>query len=435
MNWQNWAEKNGIEAITNPLQITKLSQDYYHFSPILTPLLENKRADIVLKPATEAEVIAIAQACVSTNTFLTLRGSGTGNYGQCVPLERGVVLDTTKLQRIIELEPGLTTLEPGVKLAQLEQEAQSLGWEWRMVPSTVRTATIGGFIGGGSGGIGSILYGQLRDRGNLLGARVVTMTDPPAVIELKGEATQVINHSYGVNGIVTALTLPLAPAYPWIAYGVGFDDFDRGAEFGLALGCADGILKRLISVFDRPIPQFFATLRGQIPQDQCLVLTLVNSADGLALTELARHYGGKAIPLDKPINTMECTWNHTTLHARSSDPSFTYLQCIYPDLETVNKLRAKFKDEMVMHLEFIRQAGRVVAGAIPLIRFTTPARLAEIIHSHEAEGVFVANPHTYLLEDGGMKAIDREQLAFKQRVDPKGLMNPGKMRAWLELGQ
>ncbi len=431
MDWQNWAEKNGIEAVTNPLQIAKLSQDYYHFSPVLTPLLQDKRADIVLKPATEAEVIAIAQACVSTNTFLTIRGSGTGNYGQCVPLEGGIVLDTTKLQKIIKLEPGLTTLEPGVKLAQLEAK----GWEWRMVPSTVRTATIGGFIAGGSGGIGSILYGQLRDPGNLLGARVVTMTDPPSVIELKGEETQVINHSYGVNGIVTALTLPLAPAYPWQAYGIGFDDFDRAAEFALALGCADGILKRLISVFDRPIPQFFTTLRGQIPQEQCLVLTLVNSIDGLSLKELARHYQGKTTQLDKPINTIECTWNHTTLHARSSDSNFTYLQCIYPDLETVNRLRAKFKEEMVMHLEFIRQSGRVVAAAIPLIRFTNASRLTEIIHIHEAEGVFVANPHTYLLEDGGMKSIDQEQLAFKQRVDPRGLMNPGKMRAWLELGR
>lgn len=435
MNWQEWAEKQGIEAVTNPLQIAKLSQDYYHFSPVLTPILEHKRADIVLKPATEEEVIAIAQACVRENTFLTVRGSGTGNYGQCVPLEGGVVLDTTKLQRIIHLEPGYTIVEPGVKLAQFEQQAQAIGWEWRMVPSTVRTATIGGFIGGGSGGIGSILYGQLRDRGNLLGARVVTMTDPVQVIELEGEAAQVVNHAYGVNGIITALTMPLAPAYPWDAYGVTFADFDRAAQFGLALGNCDGIIKKLISVFDRPIPEFFTTLRGQVPPDRCLVLTIVNHNDRLALTELARFWGGELISIDKPITAIECTWNHTTLHARSSDPSLTYLQCLYPDLETIAHLRELFPEELIMHLEFIRSAGKVVAAAIPLVRFTTPDRLDEIIKIHETNGVFVANPHTYLLEDGGMKTIDREQLAFKQRIDPKGLMNPGKMRAWLELNQ
>jgi FAD/FMN-containing dehydrogenase len=44
----------------------------------------------------------------------------------------------------------------------------------------------------------------------------------------------------------------------------------------------------------------------------------------------------------------------------------------------------------------------------------------------------IANPHTYILEDGGMKSINVEQLQFKELVDPYGLLNPGKMRAWLE---
>ncbi|MFN3361107.1 MAG: FAD-binding oxidoreductase [Pseudanabaenaceae cyanobacterium] len=430
--WQGWAAQRGIEIITQPAQVAKLSQDYYHFSPILTPLLADKRGDVVLKPATEEEVIAIAQACVASETFLTVRGSGTGNYGQCIPLQGGVILDTSKLQRVIHLEPGLTTVEPGVKLANLEQQAQSLGWEWRMVPSTVRTATIGGFIAGGSGGIGSILYGQLRDRGNLVGARVVTMTNPVEVIELAGEATQVINHAYGVNGIITALTLPLAPAYPWQAFGVSFPAFVPAAEFGLALGNCDGIIKRLISVFDRPIPSFFTPLREQIPTHQCLVLTLINRPDRLAFTELAQKYGGQVIPLDKPITVIECTWNHTTLHARAADPTWTYLQCLYPDLTTVYKLQEQLGEEIAMHLEFIRLGGKVIPAAIPLVRFTTADRMAELIQLHEAQGVLVANPHTYILEDGGMKTIDREQLAFKQRVDPKGLMNPGKMRAWWE---
>lgn len=87
--WQAWAAQQGIEAITQPTQVARLSQDYYHFSQILTPLLADKRGDVVLKPATEEEVIAIAQACVQSETFLTVRGSGTGNYGQCIPLQGG----------------------------------------------------------------------------------------------------------------------------------------------------------------------------------------------------------------------------------------------------------------------------------------------------------------------------------------------------------
>jgi FAD/FMN-containing dehydrogenase len=64
------------------------------------------------------------------------------------------------------------------------------------------------------------------------------------------------------------------------------------------------------------------------------------------------------------------------------------------------------------------------------VRFTTPERLSEIIKYHEDQGAFIANPHTYVLEDGGRKSVDVEQLKFKERVDPSGLLNPGKMRAW-----
>ncbi len=117
-----------------------------------------------------------------------------------------------------------------------------------MVPSTYRTATIGGFIGGGSGGIGSITYGELRDRGNLHAVRFVTMEDEPRVIELGGDEVQKVNHADGTNGIITELEIPLAPAYPWAEIIVAFDDFMTGANFGQALGYADGIIKKLICV-------------------------------------------------------------------------------------------------------------------------------------------------------------------------------------------
>jgi FAD/FMN-containing dehydrogenase len=64
------------------------------------------------------------------------------------------------------------------------------------------------------------------------------------------------------------------------------------------------------------------------------------------------------------------------------------------------------------------------------VRFTSEQRLYEIIGWLEANGVPVADPHTFILEDGGMKTVDAAQLAFKRRNDPQGLLNPGKMKAW-----
>lgn len=85
-----------------------------------------------------------------------------------------------------------------------------------------------------------------------------------------------------------------------------------------------------------------------------------------------------------------------------------------------------------MHLEYVRSQGRIVPTALQLVRYTTPERLADIIRYHEEKGAFIANPHTYVLEDGGRKTIDENQLNFKEKVDPYGLLNPGKMRGWIE---
>lgn len=442
IDWDAFSsELSGIEIISDRAQVVKLSQDYYHFSPVLQPLLSDKTGDLVVRPASEAEVLRIAAACVKSKIPLTVRGAGTGNYGQCIPLKGGVILDTSKMNSIRWIKPGLACVEPGVKMSVFDKQARETGWELRMVPSTYRTATIGGFIGGGSGGIGSITYGQLRDRGNLHAVRVVTMEDDPRVIELRGDEVQKVNHAYGTNGIITELEIPLAPAYAWAEIIVAFDDFMTSANFGKALGDADGIIKKLICVCAWPIPAYFAAFREEIPEGKHCALLMVAESCLEPLQDLVREYGGticyqkNAQAASKGAAIAEFTWNHTTLHARSADPSLTYLQTIFPadqGLKLIEELYNYYGDEVMMHLEFLRINGRAIAAALQIVRYTTESRLNEIIRYHEEQGAMIANPHTYILEDGGMKSINVEQLQFKELVDPYGLLNPGKMRAWLE---
>jgi len=432
-------ELSGLEAITNPAQVAKLSEDYAHFSPILVPLLAGKVGDVVVRPSNESEVLRIAKACVKYKIPLTVRGSGTGNYGQCTPLKGGIILETLRLQQIKWIKAGLACVQTGVKLAALDKKAQEIGWESRMVPSTVRSATVGGFIAGGSGGIGSVLYGQLRDRGNLRAVRVVTLEDEPRIIELRGDDVQKVNHAYGTNGVITELEVPLAPAYAWMECVVSFADFMTAARFGQALGNSDGIIKKMISVHAAPIPSYFTALQSYIFTGSHCALVLVAESDREPFYSLVQEFKGEicyeksAQEAGKSISLVEFSWNHTTLHARAADASLTYLQSLFlndPKLELVQQMHEYFGDEVIMHLEFIKVNGVVIPAAIQVVRFTNSDRLNEIIQYHESKGVFIANPHTYILEDGGMKTIDYGQLNFKRMVDPYGLMNPDKMKAW-----
>jgi len=442
INWDELAQAFGtIETIREPNQLEKLSKDYYHFSPVLQGQLADKVANLVVRPANEADVLRAAKVCVDARVPVTVRGAGTGNYGQCIPLDGGVVLDLSKMNAVRWVKPGQAWVEPGAKLSAIDRVARQSGWEIRMYPSTYRTATIGGFIAGGSGGIGSITYGQLRDRGNLNAARVVTLEDTPRVIELRGDDVQKVNHAYGTNGIITALEIPLGPAYPWADVIVVFDDFMTAARFGQVLGESDGLVKKLISINAWPIPGYFAALKPYLPAGKSAALLMIAEPSLELFRELVREMGGtityntaeaetsKAAPL------AEFTWKHTTLHARSVDPSLTYLQTLFhydADLKLVQHFYEYFGDEVLMHLEFLRFGGKVCPAALQIVRYTTEDRLNEIIRYHEDKGALIANPHTYILEDGGMKQVDMVQVNFKAEVDPYGLLNPGKMRGWME---
>jgi len=429
-------ELKDIDVTYDRDRLTKLSLDYYHFSPILKEQLQNKRGQLAAFPRTEAEVLQVAHICVKYKIPLTVRGAGTGNYGQCIPLEGGIILDTSKMNQIISLEQGISTVQPGVKMAAFDKQAREIGWELRIAPSTYRTASIGGFVGGGSVGMGSVNYGQISDRGNLRRVRIVTLEEKPRVIELKGDEVQKVIHGYGTTGIITELEIALAPAYPWQEIIVVFEDFLTAAKFGQTLSDSNGIIKKLVSIHAKSITRYFAALQEYLLEGKHCALIMISEYDLEAFQDLVREYQGKitysksAVEAAKGTSLLEFTWNHTTLHARSVDNNLTYLQTFYFTLERLAQLYQQTDDEIMIHLEFLRAGDKAVPTGLQLVRFTTEARLNEIIQNHESLGAFVANPHVYTIEDGGNKQIDQQKVAFKRKIDPNGLLNPGKMRGF-----
>src|ERR1700678_2393742 len=73
--------------------VNRLSRDFYWYSPVLRKQLDGKTGDVVVQPISATEVQNVLRYCHAHNLPVTVRGSGTGNYGQAVPLRGGVVLD------------------------------------------------------------------------------------------------------------------------------------------------------------------------------------------------------------------------------------------------------------------------------------------------------------------------------------------------------
>src|SRR6266436_8046590 len=90
----------GIPVVQDPVAVKRRSRDFFWYSPVLNQQLQRKFADIVVCPRDEADVVRVAAACARRRIPITPRGAGTGNYGQAVPLEGGVLLDLTSLAAI-----------------------------------------------------------------------------------------------------------------------------------------------------------------------------------------------------------------------------------------------------------------------------------------------------------------------------------------------
>ncbi|MFE0015348.1 FAD-binding oxidoreductase [Mesorhizobium sp. NPDC059054] len=434
----------GLKVEDNEKIVQQKSRDFYWYSPVLKRQLEHVTGDLVISPKSEAEVVRILAACFSHRVPVTPRGTGTGNYGQAMPLSGGVVLNLAEMNEIVAISPGRVVCQPGAIIADIDRATRAhSAQELRLHPSTYNTASIGGFIAGGSGGVGSINFGGLRDFGNIVRLRVVTMEAEPRILELTGEDLHKVTHAYGTNGIITEVEMPLTASYDWVDVLIGFDSFMGTARYANALACQDGLLTKLITPIAAPVPQLYFKRHQKFlreGQSICAIMVAPHSLD--AFLAFTRREGGEVIFNAATLSeeekkglppAFELAWNHTTLRALRVDPSITYLQSLYPfpnHLALVEKIDAMFPGEVFSHLEFVRLDGNITCFGLNLVRFTTEERLDEIVQLFEENGCPIFNPHRYTLEEGGMKQTDSVQLAFKREADPQGLLNPGKMIAW-----
>ena len=438
-----------LEWITDG-RVERLSQDFYWFSPVLKRQLSGLRAHAVVRPKTEDEIRAVVAGCAAAGVPVTVRGSGTGNYGQCMPLHGGVILDLSAYNQLLWVKPGIARAQAGIRMMEMDKQTQPEGFELRCVPSTFRSATLGGLYGGGFGGVGSINFGPLASTGNVLGVRAMSIEPEPKVVELRAPEALLLHHVYGTNGLVLELEVGLAPAHPWLEAIVCFDGFDAAIEFADTLAAAPGIVKKSVTLLAAPIPDLLMAatpmLAGTMTAGSHAVFVLAAEFSEQPLLQLVAEFGGSvshrktAAEVRQSNRTIvEFTWNHTTLHAMKADKGLTYIQSGYPagpHVQLAKTLRAELGDEVLVHLEFIRsKEGAMTCSGLQLVRFSTEERLNQVMQIHRDHGVYIANPHVYMVEDGKQGEVNPDVVATKLRFDPAGLLNPGKLRGWAQREQ
>jgi FAD/FMN-containing dehydrogenase len=428
-----------VPVVTDPALVRRRSRDMTaSFSPVMKRDALEHTADVLVRPRDKADVLRVACAAARARMPLVMRGAGTCNFGQGIPLAGGALVDMTALDQVLWTRPGRVRAQAGARMHAMDDLTRPTGWELRMHPSTRRAATIGGFVGGGHAGVGSCAWGILRDRGNLLGLEVVSVEEQPRTVQLAGDEVNLVHHAYGTNGIVTEVELPLAPAWDWREHLLAFPEFMTAVQFAHALATSDGLPRKLVSVLSG---RAWSMIRALQPHGDAacdgLVLAMVAEPFLPQLDALVREFGGRVLvrapegegPYGAPI--YEFAWGHTRLHVNRTHPDIVTTVGLYVDPDAVAAIARthhRMREVAGMHFEVKRFDGRLGFQGMPLFAYQGEAHLAEVMRGMAEDGAMVANNHTFLVREGGMKPVDGADAAFKQAMDPHGLMNPGKLR-------
>jgi glycolate oxidase len=241
---------------------------------------------IVVVPETSEEVAGVVRAAYEAGWPIVPRGGGTGLSGGSVAAAGGIVVATSRMNRVLRVDAASHTavVQPGVINLELSQQLAHTGLHFAPDPSSQKASTIGGNLGTNAGGPHCLKYGITSS--HIVGARLVLFDG--SELEVGGEAPEapgydllgVVVGSEGTLGIVTEITVRLTPNPEAVRTFLGvYDELNsasRTVSAIIAAGIIPAALEMLVGAGIRVVEE---SVQAGYPTDAKAVLLI--ECDGL----------------------------------------------------------------------------------------------------------------------------------------------------------
>ncbi len=448
------------KVLTNEQVLFREEERYCYAEDSANIRRETKLPDVVVFVETTEDVQRVLRYANQHKIPVISRGAGTNTVGSCVCSEGGIVLNFSKMNKILEFNPDDMTMrvQPGVILADIKNLAESAGLFYPPDPSNFKVSTIGGSIAQSSGGAKSFKYGTTKDY--VLSLKVV-MAD--GTLMKLGSGTikdavgyhlnQLVVGSEGTLAIVVEAELKLIPKPEANALITAYFDSIETAVEGVNGIIRERIFPATIDFMDRnaisTVEKFYPN--GLNTEKECMLLIEVDgfaSSLGIQLNRVEkalRENGASDVVSVFNKDEMEAVWT-----ARRA--SYGATAKLAPDVVTddvivprssLSKMVCGCRDICKKHNLQVCIVGHVGDGNVH------PQIALDLENDEEYKHLMEAKSEIYSLAIslGGTISAEHgvgiEKISYADKVlgadvieqmrriksvfDPNGILNPGKI--------
>ncbi len=199
----------------------------------------------VVYPTSVEDVRKVVQYCFENDVKIYPQGGSSELTGSSIPNGDGIILSFIKMRRVLEYSVGDSYIyvEPGLSLYEVNQQVERHNQIFPIDPSSLRTATVGGAVSTGAGGLKGFRYGLMRDW--VLGLDLVLPDEEATLLKLNYKTlksregydlVRLIVGSEGTLALVVGAVLRLAPSPgPYSTVAGFFSNLDSLVEASIAL--------------------------------------------------------------------------------------------------------------------------------------------------------------------------------------------------------
>jgi glycolate oxidase len=417
----------------------------------------------VVMPETKDQIVQLVKLAYEKQIPLIPRGAGTGASGGVIAVHGGIIVDMTKMNKILmlDLENIQITVEPGVVHADLNKYLEPFGFFFPIVPGSSDMCTIGGMVGNSASGLGAVKYGTTKDY--ILDLEVIL---PEGIIAHLGSKVQKTASGYdllrlfvgseGTLGIFTEITLKIIPIPESRGLVTAF--FKEVGQAGNTMVniFKAKIIPAAIELLDKSAIVAVNSYRPEMNLPEADAMLLVE-LDGVKeevsvltkkIYQILKDNGAFEISMTMDDDERVKLWNARKLVGAAAQRIYDKYARVYAGeditvplseiTKTLLKLRA-LSQEFDLPIVVFGHIGDGNLHPAILIQKDNPDhwtkldRLTDAIHEWAIQvGGTVTGEHGIGLSRAKYLQKERPQVLklmhkIKKAIDPKNLMNPGKM--------